>query len=57
MTDHEFLTIDQAAALLQVSTMTIRRYIKAGDLDVLRMGQKTIRIPRDAIDKFRVPTS
>ena len=40
----EYLTIIQAAELLQVSTKTILRRIDDGSLPCVRLGARTIRI-------------
>ncbi len=42
----EWFTIEQAAAWLQVSTKTIRRYIEAGSLPAVNLGGRAIRIRR-----------
>jgi excisionase family DNA binding protein len=42
----EWLTIEQAADWLQVSTKTIRRYIEAGSLAAVNLGGRAIRIRR-----------
>lgn len=47
----EFLTIEQVAKLLQVSKMTIYRYIKAKKLKAYKIG-KEFRIEKSNIDNF-----
>ncbi len=46
----EWLTIEQAAAWLQVSTKTIRRYIEAGSLPAVNLGGRAIRIRRQDLE-------
>jgi excisionase family DNA binding protein len=38
MSDETYLTVDQAANRLQVSTETVRRMLRDGRLDGVRMG-------------------
>ncbi len=45
------LTIEQVAKKLQVSKMTIYRYIKAGKITVYKIG-KEYRIKESDLDKF-----
>ncbi len=44
----ELLTVKQVAELLQLHEMTIRRYIKSGRLDAVRIG-RNVRVPRQAV--------
>lgn len=44
-------SIDEAARLLRVNPMTIRRLIKKGEIKAQKVG-KQYRIPRSEIDKF-----
>ncbi len=46
-------TQKQAAETLQLSTSTITRMIRSGDLPHFRAGKRGIRIPVEAIDKIR----
>ncbi len=48
----EWLTIEQAARWLQVSTKTIRRYIEAGSLPAINLGGRAIRIRRQDLDAW-----
>ena len=45
------LTVAEVADLMRVSTMTVYRLIKAGDLAALRVG-KSYRIKQEDIDAF-----
>lgn len=40
----EWLTIEQTAELLQLSTKTVRRMISRGDLEARRIGPRLIRV-------------
>ncbi len=51
---NEFLTVKQVAELLQLHEMTIRRYIRAGKLEAVRVGRR-IRVPRTAVEKMMDP--
>jgi excisionase family DNA binding protein len=42
----EYLTAPQAARLLKVSTMTVWRWIKAGKLPAVRVGERSVRLKR-----------
>ena len=46
-----FLTVAEVAGLMRVSTMTVYRLIKAGDLAAVRVG-KSYRIKEDDVDQF-----
>ena len=46
-----FLTVAEVAALMRVSTMTVYRLIKAGDIAAVRVG-KSYRIREDDVDRF-----
>ena len=48
-TDHELLTISEAAHLLRVDRSTIRRWINGGRLPAERIGERTIRIRRSVL--------
>ncbi len=48
----EWLTIEQAAGWLQVSTKTIRRYIEAGSLPAVNLGGRAIRIRRQDLESW-----
>lgn len=49
MPDTQRLTIQQAAAQLNVSTRTIRRWIATGQIRAERVGPRLIRIPADTL--------
>jgi excisionase family DNA binding protein len=46
-----FLTVAEVANLMRVSTMTVYRLIKAGDLGAVRVG-KSYRIREDDVDRY-----
>ena len=46
-----FLTVAEVAGLMRVSTMTVYRLIKAGELAAVRVG-KSYRIKEDDVDRF-----
>ncbi len=48
----EWLTVEQVAEWLQVSTKTIRRYIEAGTLPAVNLGGRAIRIRREDIEAW-----
>ena len=46
-----FLSVDDVSNILSVTPRTIRRLIKAGDLDAIRIG-RLIRIPKDKLVEY-----
>lgn len=46
-----FMTVAEVATLMRVSTMTVYRLIKAGDIPSVRVG-KSYRIREDDVDRF-----
>jgi len=51
MTQPDFYLVEELAEKLRVNKMTIYRWIKAGKLEVYKMG-KEYRIPKNEFDKF-----
>ena len=45
------VTVAEVAAMMRVSTMTVYRLIKAGDLPAMRVG-KSYRIREDDVDAY-----
>lgn len=45
------MTVAEVAALMRVSTMTVYRLIKAGDIAAVRVG-KSYRLREDDVDQF-----
>jgi excisionase family DNA binding protein len=46
-----FLTVAEVADTLRVSTMTVYRLIKAGDLKAVRVG-RSYRLTEDDVDQY-----
>ena len=46
-----FLTVQEVAKLIRVSSMTVYRLIKAGDLPAIRVG-KNFRIRRSDVESY-----
>lgn len=46
-----FLTVAEVADTLRVSTMTVYRLIKAGDMRAVRVG-KSYRLTEDDVDQY-----
>lgn len=46
------VSLGDAADVLAVSTRPVRRYIAHGQLDVVRLVRKTLRIKVDSIERF-----
>lgn len=51
MQEPEFLLVDEVAALLRVSSMTIYRLVKRRELGAVKVGD-SIRIPRAAVEEY-----
>ncbi len=49
---NDLLTVKQVAELLQLSETTVRRYIKTGRLEAVRMG-RNVRVPHRAVTALR----
>lgn len=49
--DTRFLTVAEVADALRVSSMTVYRLIKAGELRAVRVG-KSYRIPDAEVDRY-----
>lgn len=50
-----FLTVAEVAGLLRVSTMTVYRLIKAGQLPAMRIG-KSYRVREEDVDRYLAGT-
>ncbi|MGC1511949.1 MAG: helix-turn-helix domain-containing protein [Acidimicrobiales bacterium] len=48
---HRFMTVAEVADVLRVSTMTVYRLIKAGDLRAVRVG-RSYRLAEDEVDRY-----
>lgn len=48
-----YLTIGEASRLLKLSEMTLRRWVRAGEIPALRV-RRTVRIPRSALERLSV---
>jgi excisionase family DNA binding protein len=46
------LTLDQVAAILQISRRTVQRLIQAGELPALKLGHRTVRLPAGSVRRF-----
>jgi excisionase family DNA binding protein len=50
----ELLTVREAAQLLKVNPITVRRFIAGGQLAAVRVG-KGVRVHREALERLAVP--
>jgi excisionase family DNA binding protein len=48
----EFFTVREAAEQLGLSEVTIRRYVRNGDLKAVIVGKRGVRIPKSEIDRM-----
>jgi excisionase family DNA binding protein len=53
----QYLTIKQAARLVQCSERTIRRWIDDGKLPAVRVGKKFVRVSEADLQKIMQPIS
>lgn len=53
MEDKKMLTIKEVAAALSLSPATIRRYIHAGKIKVVKYNQRVYRIPREELERLK----
>ena len=51
VTRPRYLTVAEVAAIMRVSTMTVYRLIKAGELPATRVG-KSFRLVEDDVDRY-----
>jgi excisionase family DNA binding protein len=56
--ERQYLSVEDAASYVDVSTQTIRRSIDSGELPAYRFGKKLIRVQQDDLDAMlrRIPT-
>lgn len=47
------LTIKQVAEELGLSVETIRKYIKDGKLDVIKINQRVYRVPKESVENLK----
>src|SRR5512138_1321356 len=53
--DHDYVTVQEAAALLMVSPSTIWRWIGAGALPAYRFGRRRVRVKRIDLNRMIEP--
>lgn len=46
-----YLTVSEVAGIMRVSTMTVYRLIRAGDMRALRVG-RSYRLGEDEVDRY-----
>ena len=49
---NDCLRVKEAAELLAVSEQTVRKLVKSGALQSVRIGRRGVRIPRSAVETF-----
>ena len=50
----ELLTVEEAARMLRISSVSVRRHVASGRLPAVRVG-RSVRIDKDAVEQFAVP--
>jgi len=53
--NHEFLTINETAALLRITTRSVRRYVTEGKLPAYRVGERWVRVKREDVERLFTP--
>ena len=48
----EMLRVSEAADVLGVSQQTVRRYIKNGEFEVIRVGDRGVKIPKESLIEY-----
>ncbi len=48
----EYLTVDEAAAVLKVKPSTVRQWVREGRLPCYRLGLRATRFTRELLDRF-----
>jgi excisionase family DNA binding protein len=52
MEEDALLTVEEAAAEFKLSTATIRRYLRDGELDGVKLGKRQWRIRKSTLAEF-----
>lgn len=50
--DHQFLTVKQASRLLQIGINQVYELVRQGQIQCIRLGAHSIRIPRAALEQW-----
>ncbi len=50
----ELLTVEEAARMLRISSVSVRRHVASGRLPAVRVG-RSVRIDKDAVEQFAAP--
>ncbi len=51
LSEVRFLTVQEVAALMRVSKMTVYRLVHSGELPAVRVG-RSFRVPEDAVNEY-----
>ena len=57
MADRLVLTVKETAQILGVSVATVSKLVKTGQLPAIRLGKRTVRIPKAALEQWLVDTA
>ena len=49
---NDYLRVKEVAAMLAVSEQTVRKLVKTGALQSVRIGTRGVRIPRESVEQF-----
>lgn len=50
--EEQFLTVKEVADLLRVTRQAVHNWIRQGKLDAIKLGDRTLRIPAVAVERF-----
>jgi len=51
LSDVQFLTVAEVAAIMRVSKMTVYRFVHSGELEAIRVG-RSFRVPEQAVNQY-----
>jgi len=54
--EQEFLTVEEAAAILKVRPSTVRAWVREGRMPAYRLGPRATRFTRQLLDEFAAST-
>lgn len=50
--EEKFYTVEEVAELLHVHRQTVRKWYRAGKLDIVKLGARSVRVSEEALQRF-----